>query len=382
MKKKIFCIVMSCCCSFLVTEKAEAMELSSYDQLRFPPMVENNDCRDFFNKIARLQPTEMTEELFKKIVGYDVDTKNYINFAKAVANKYGEANPVITRENAGSVIVDCIKKMIEFADAVRNGDLYKKIAKFVGRVEIPGGCTGTGTLVYWDGMPKSLEGRVVITCGHNHDDFNDESKWEESRKCGNFTIYKAKNVEDTKFTPDTSKGFEIRERKKCSRSKDVEAFYIFTGGGFSHFYDFAVFVLKYAIAIKDNGDIYTPSKATNKDDLGSVICLTDDTKIPEENCFTIGYGKAGHQLPCDQVGNFSGKDLKKRTKTQRWRYNDKFKLYVTDDTLFLNPGDSGSPIVNANGEMVGIATGSLNYSIVGFAKEINKLCELYANKKS
>jgi hypothetical protein len=114
--------------------------------------------------IANVKPflEETTARLSAGLLSKGEIPLHNAGFISAMKNKYG-----------GDSIGDSISNMLYFAQEARQGILYDQVAKFVGRVEINGVYTGTGTLVNWDGMQENLVGRVVLTVAHNHPSWSD-----------------------------------------------------------------------------------------------------------------------------------------------------------------------------------------------------------------
>jgi hypothetical protein len=269
-------------------------------------------------------------------------------FTMAMKTKYG-----------GNNLCDSISNMLRFAREVRQGPLYQQVAKFVGRVEIGGTYTGTGTLVNWNEMPENLVGKIVLTVAHNHPSWTNTANSDYQKYVSLYAdliktvagtssgIYVSNHIKGGNplsnymwFTPDVDADHLNVWGNSCNSSSiPVEKCYLFKSyvkekeGNL--FEDFAILVLKRKIM------------ALNGANLGS---LENMQAIPtNKTCFTIGYGT----LPSPSPLNFhAGWNLKKRTQPSIW--SDGFT--PDDYARFYGPSDSGSPIIYKNGN---------NYSIVG-----------------
>ncbi|MDR1361769.1 MAG: hypothetical protein LBJ16_00965 [Holosporaceae bacterium] len=87
--------------------------------------------------------------------------EGYKTLARDIISRYAPGAKSAKRLLAG------IKDAVESVRATE-GELYKKLAKYVGRVNHGNLATGTGTIIAWDDMPDEVKGKVVLTVAHNY----------------------------------------------------------------------------------------------------------------------------------------------------------------------------------------------------------------------
>ncbi|MDR1908039.1 MAG: hypothetical protein LBQ43_04250 [Holosporales bacterium] len=292
-----------------------------------------------------------------------------------------------------------IEQMRRLAAAVREGDLYKQVAKFVGRIEVGEGReeTGSGTLVCWDGMPNELKGRVVITCGHNHPywDIGTSNRSQEGetieavatplqtteRKFSGVYLLDglvkiASDEENYKgnefvihFTPDMDHTkFDVWAPGSINSSIEVERCYFF--GKPKYIEDFAVFILKRPVT--DSGGTIVDGV-----NLGNIITSQAYPRL-DQGKFFIGYG--GVLFPDDDTPfthPFVGWNLKKRVTNAEW-FHSGGGIYLTGGHSF-GPSDSGSPAVAECNKcqymIVGICTGGAEYDLASQRNRLNAVIQ-------
>lgn len=154
--------------------------------------------------LLRLLATADGDLLSKLRAGYQEQPNANLNqLGQALDSQLGMlAEQIKDRYNPGARSIDELRSSIENAlYSVREGDLYDKLAKFVGRINIGNNYTATGTIIKWDGMDPKLEGRVVLTVAHNYYDNLDkvaEFVKNSTEKIGGFdTIVESPRDNDT-----------------------------------------------------------------------------------------------------------------------------------------------------------------------------------------
>ncbi|GHU16660.1 hypothetical protein FACS189472_02200 [Alphaproteobacteria bacterium] len=337
--------------------------------MEFPDIIGNKKVdllRIFFKPLVeKIRKKEINDQNISNYVPAPLGTSIKTDFEKVkkdMSQKYFERDDV--------PLSTSLQMMTVLADSTIDGEA-KGSAMAVGRVEIQGGYTGTGTLVRWTGMPTALENRVVITCGHNNPLWTGQKPQPgHAKEIASFgtgtaatTMSVYENPEGLHFTYDPSS--EVWEPNAIERTSiAVARCYNYREHGKTAengVVDFAVLILKEPVAGPE-GVVAMP--------LDHVLCsqasegACPDLQFAGDHCRSIGYGGVGMDIAgSPALANFTGWNLKKLTRT--------FGPPVRGETGWATrynypsatgPSDSGSPVMMdllpGYGKIVGIVTGS------------------------
>ncbi|MDR1907944.1 MAG: hypothetical protein LBQ43_03735 [Holosporales bacterium] len=366
--KKMFLVaaLSSCVCGF-------STQLST--KVGFPVIA--NQKTDLLPDLLNFSRFKYAFDMFILNSEFDAD-----NVKEGMSQRYfGNKNQSLEKT---------VEQMRKFAAAVREGALYEQVAKFVGRVEVGGGQTGTGTLVHWKNMPEGLKGRVVITCGHNHRNWvmgSSEGMYikEKSRRVtdidenlvndlglidqeGLYLLQEGTvNKSDMYFTPDFGTTFDIWDAQPVEDSIEITRCYFF---GRKSLADLAVLILKKPV---------TDANGSKVDgvDLGDI--MANNTVDLSSGKFTIGYGGLSLHYYKHVVHPLVGWNLKKKNMEAVWTHH--FRDTFMYEGLSFGPSDSGAPIVaeiEGRYRILGIHTGGSDYDL---ANQRNRLSAVAAYER-
>ena len=265
--------------------------------------------------------------------------------------------PMMENKYQQSSLQDISEEVITLAKEIRNkeSNLYE-LAKSVGRIDkintpycgAPG--MGTATLVKWKDMPSTMEGRVVLTCLHNHNYSNQTvtpsfpksaastaSNWrkridQEAKKYeyGNKNEYFMLDCKNVYFTPDENNDkINVRGYGKTERSIEVSHCYYKAKDERSN-HDIAIFILK------DKVDCVTPVEIFQSD-LANISLKENDILIG------VGYGRSNADHETDSTRFLDGWNIKKKINTLCKPEGDLLKLKAGTGS-----GDSGSLLFTTN----------------------------------
>jgi hypothetical protein len=327
----------------------------------------------FFKSVEKYE-----EEIDEKNLPELLDLKEYILTLEKFTDILKRVKEKFEVEN----IQECAKKIIDLVFEVKQGDLYNKVSKFVGRLDsfkTNGKTYGTGFVVHWEKMPEFLKGRVIFGSGHLHPNANTEYeeisklKWIENKEIGKIGKRKIflteEKLDGTKlseimyFTPDIDCSLErinIWGVGPLPQSIPAERCYVF-GDENDCIVDFMVVILKERIG----------------KNIGDGVDLGDLEKIPllEEikECFSIGYGRViVYNLP-KPIALLCGQGVKKKNLSSVWIFSDTFcnDEYCETNVMHNGPGDSGGPLIDGL-RVVGVLNGFNNsISITRQVKRLN-----------
>lgn len=289
--------------------------------------------------------------------------------------------PQMEEKYKQETLKDISEEIVKLAQEIKNpsSNLYK-IAKSVGRIDkindpkllygnIPG--MGTATLVKWDGMPKEMEGRVVLTCLHNHN-YSDQAvtpcipksatsevhNWraqidQESKKYeyGNKNEYFELGCNNVYFTPDESNDkINVRGYGKTQRSIEVSHCY-YKAKDENKNHDIAIFILKSKVDGAEPVEIFQYDS--------SKISLKDGDKL-----IGVGYGRSNAYHENEGTRFLDGWNIKKKINATCAPNDNSLNLqtgfgYGDSGSLLFTTKDGAAPD-NANSEdliAIGIVTG-------------------------